>query len=298
MWFKFNPSQLLRRWPYRSLENFGAYCTLYCLAWDVSGLPDDPQEVANISGLPLSHIEQVWAIFRQHSTTHLGKLMPIEMVEGLQVYKGKAEAGKRSVEKRWNKVIDGNKGVTDTVPITHLEQTYNTPNTDLDKDLDKKRTKVIINTTEMEGSAEGNASKSSPSLKSNSRTRKTELTDEEWLDSLQARECYKEIGVRMLYAKMLAWCELKGKKPTRARLLNWLNREEKPMHADFGTTQEIQNARPKSFHEQSLERARTIASQLAAYQSAKSGSDSAEPSTSLAVVGQYATDLRNFGCRK
>lgn len=58
---------------------------------------------------------------------------------------------------------------------------------------------------------------------------KIKLTDEEWIESLKSNIAYKGIDINILYGKMVAWCEVKGKKPTRARLLNWLNREEKPM---------------------------------------------------------------------
>lgn len=60
-------------------------------------------------------------------------------------------------------------------------------------------------------------------------SRTPKLTDEEWLESLKSNPAYKGLDVEALYHKMLAWCDVRGKKPTRARLLNWLNREDKPM---------------------------------------------------------------------
>jgi hypothetical protein len=54
-------------------------------------------------------------------------------------------------------------------------------------------------------------------------------SDDEWLNSLSADATYKHVNVRELHGKMLRWCEVNGKKPTRRRLVNWLNREEKPM---------------------------------------------------------------------
>lgn len=53
--------------------------------------------------------------------------------------------------------------------------------------------------------------------------------DEEYLDSLQANPAYTHLNVRLLYHKMLAWCELKKKPPSRGRFLAWLNREEQPL---------------------------------------------------------------------
>jgi hypothetical protein len=54
--------------------------------------------------------------------------------------------------------------------------------------------------------------------------RPPKLTDEQWLDSLQLNEAYRAIAVRTEYAKMFAWCDANGKKPTRRRFVNWLNR--------------------------------------------------------------------------
>lgn len=55
------------------------------------------------------------------------------------------------------------------------------------------------------------------------------LTDEEWILMLKANPAYKDLDVDMVRGKLEAWCVTKGKKPTRARLLNWLNREERPL---------------------------------------------------------------------
>lgn len=62
------------------------------------------------------------------------------------------------------------------------------------------------------------------------------MTDEEWIESLEQNPAYQGIDIKTLQAKMIAWCDLKGKKPTRARLLNWLNREDKPMAPNGKTT--------------------------------------------------------------
>jgi len=53
--------------------------------------------------------------------------------------------------------------------------------------------------------------------------------DPDWVKSLKANPAYQGIDVDRMIGKMRAWCEVRGKEPTRARLLNWLNREDKPM---------------------------------------------------------------------
>src|SRR5262245_50499234 len=55
------------------------------------------------------------------------------------------------------------------------------------------------------------------------------VCDEEFFDECQQNPAYALLDVRMVYHKMVAWCQNKGKQPTRARLLNWLSREERPM---------------------------------------------------------------------
>lgn len=59
--------------------------------------------------------------------------------------------------------------------------------------------------------------------------RSIKLCDEEYLNSLQAKEAYVLLDVRVVHSKMVAWCENKGKVATRGRLINWLNREDPPM---------------------------------------------------------------------
>lgn len=59
--------------------------------------------------------------------------------------------------------------------------------------------------------------------------RSVKLCDEEYLNKLQAMDAYLLFDVRQVHSKMVAWCENKGKVPTRGRLLNWLNREDPAM---------------------------------------------------------------------
>lgn len=55
------------------------------------------------------------------------------------------------------------------------------------------------------------------------------LSDEEWLSRLATDPTYDGIDVRREYGKMLRWCEANGKQPSRRRLVNWINRAERPM---------------------------------------------------------------------
>ena len=98
-------------------------------------------------------------------------------------------------------------------------QNNNTIREDKDKDKDKDKE---------EEEKKGVSHEAKPATKKN---KVSKLTDEEWLKTLKANKAYEGIDIDRLYNKLLAWCELRGWQPTRKRLLNWLNREDRPMTA-------------------------------------------------------------------
>lgn len=63
------------------------------------------------------------------------------------------------------------------------------------------------------------------------------LPDDEYLVELQKRKPYLLVNVRNVFEKMEVWCETKGVQPTRKRLLNWLNTEQRPMASTNGKPQ-------------------------------------------------------------
>jgi hypothetical protein len=52
---------------------------------------------------------------------------------------------------------------------------------------------------------------------------------EDWFVKLEANPAYLGIDIRKLHARMATWCEIRGLQPTLRRLVNWLNKEDKPM---------------------------------------------------------------------
>ncbi len=54
---------------------------------------------------------------------------------------------------------------------------------------------------------------------------------EDWLKELESDKTYQGISVRTEYGKMLNWCKVHAKEPTKRRFVNWLNRTEKPLPA-------------------------------------------------------------------
>lgn len=65
---------------------------------------------------------------------------------------------------------------------------------------------------------------------SKNKTKKKTLTDEEFLTEMQGQ--YPHVNVRVLNTKMVNWCRVNNKQPTRRRLVNWLNREDVPITND------------------------------------------------------------------
>lgn len=84
--------------------------------------------------------------------------------------------------------------------------------------------------TEEEGKRE-NQTLSLAILRKPRTPKKIELSDAEWLESLKASPAYNGLEVEVIYSKMLSWCDVNSKIPSRKRFVNWLNREERPMTA-------------------------------------------------------------------
>jgi hypothetical protein len=70
---------------------------------------------------------------------------------------------------------------------------------------------------------------STPSPSPKKERKKEIVSDDQWLKTLEDNPIYEGIEVRACYGKMLVWCDNNGKKPTRRRFVNWLNREDKPL---------------------------------------------------------------------
>jgi hypothetical protein len=81
-----------------------------------------------------------------------------------------------------------------------------------------------------EEKGDGNEQKKVKEKKLNKK--KEVISDDEWLKSLEDNPVYRGIEVRILYGKMLVWCENNGKEPTRRRFVNWLNRAEIPLQVN------------------------------------------------------------------
>ncbi|MHC1766140.1 MAG: hypothetical protein AB9869_17870 [Verrucomicrobiia bacterium] len=77
----------------------------------------------------------------------------------------------------------------------------------------------------------------------------SELSDEEWLASLGADPAYEGISVPTEYAKMVRWCEVNKKQPTRRRFVNWLNRADRKISVPTQQTLPLLHRQEKAARE-------------------------------------------------
>lgn len=56
-----------------------------------------------------------------------------------------------------------------------------------------------------------------------------QLSDEDFIASLEANKAYAGIEIQREFLRMVAWCQANGKQPNRRRFVNWLNRIDRPM---------------------------------------------------------------------
>lgn len=70
------------------------------------------------------------------------------------------------------------------------------------------------------------------------RQRQQTQSDDEWLNALKSNTAYQDLDVHKEHARMVAWCSVNGKQPSRRRFVNWLNRAERPMRVSKATTEQ------------------------------------------------------------
>ncbi len=85
---------------------------------------------------------------------------------------------------------------------------------------------------------------------------------EDWLKELEADKTYQGIDVRREYGKMLAWCNVRRKQPTKRRFINWINGAEKTLPAQHAARPDYKRnyaPAPREPTEAEIENARRIA---------------------------------------
>ena len=104
--------------------------------------------------------------------------------------------------------------------------------------------KPLLEQAEAEAEAEVHVSKSvdvrgcGGKARREPRQRQQKQTDEEWINELKSNPAYEGVDVPREHARMVAWCSVNGKQPSRRRFVNWLNRAERPMRVSKATTEQ------------------------------------------------------------
>lgn len=57
------------------------------------------------------------------------------------------------------------------------------------------------------------------------------LSDDDWLDSLEANPIYKHVHIRIEFEKARIWCETNNRQNTRNFFVNWINRIQAPIQS-------------------------------------------------------------------
>lgn len=128
---------------------------------------------------------------------------------------------------RVRKHRDMKRNVTQCNAVKRNVTQCNAPETETETETESyKEREEKVEKEEKEQSAGSANTPPAPTRKRQSKP----VDDDAWVESLQTSDAYKHVDVRSLLSKMVIWCNNKGKVPTRQRLLNWLNREERPMN--------------------------------------------------------------------
>jgi len=104
--------------------------------------------------------------------------------------------------------------------------------------------KPLLEQAEAEAEAEVHVSKSvdvrgsGGNARLKPRQRQQKQSDDEWLNELKSNPAYEGVDVPREHARMVAWCSVNGKQPSRRRFVNWLNRAERPMRVSKATTEQ------------------------------------------------------------
>ena len=123
--------------------------------------------------------------------------------------------------------------VTQGHEVSHNVTQGHAPDADAETDAD---TEAEVNLRVDEGES---AQAPSPQPAKKSPARKS-VDDEEWIRSVEKSDAYRDIDVRSVLSKMIVWCETRRQKPSRQRLLNWLNREHRPLGSSSATKSGIE----------------------------------------------------------
>lgn|SRR5262245_10154794 len=200
----------------------GAYIRLLCIAWNDPdcSIPDDDAQLAILSRLGEGWLKGGSTLVRECFNQHPekpGRLVNLRLLEERakqqnwreKSRQGGIESGKIRRNQALTKQQQATKGGSRVV-----EPKGNSSSSSPSSINPQLQPKVVI-----EGASRAKTRSA----------RRPKICDEEYLEELQRNPAYAVFDVKAIYHKMAAWCQVKGKEPTRSRLVNWLNREDRPM---------------------------------------------------------------------
>lgn len=202
----------------------GAYNRLLHVQWTQPDctLPDDPTQLKVLAKIVSTELDmmidfsKVMACFVKHRSKP-GRIYNPRLMEEWKKMKElrrkKSESGKSGMAIRWGK------------------QRYNTPITEgitkhnslpapspLPEEEEKKEKEKSLNGSKRPRSV-----------------RPPKLSDQEFFTQLKTDPTYAGLNIDRIVGRCQNWCRENGKVFSRRRLVNWLNREERPLEVSHGT---------------------------------------------------------------
>lgn len=244
-----------------SLPARGLYFTLMLHCWANGSIPVDQKRLSRLCGMDSSAIAELWEELSSKFTQQEDRYILCDLERSrLQQHEfsiERQESGRRGALKRWENVkgqqteeladdSDNDKSpaskqqAEDGIAIAEL---LAEPSSELEIAIPAP-SPLLSSTTTSKGETGAERGVRGESVKR--AARKPTQCDDEYLDSLQANPAYEGLDVKFIFHKMVAWCDVKGKQPTRSRLVNWLNREERPMQRSNGNGSHSPMTTPKT----------------------------------------------------
>lgn len=176
--------------------------------WMNEGMPADPEEFAGWVGRGCTKeaAEKIISRFYVRRPNNADKVVNNRQEKERKLFrqktKQKSDAGKKGMQKRWNKkTSDDNAVITPLITKHNISIPISIP-------ISKEETTTTT-----------------------TRARKPKISDEEWLESL--RSTYPLLDVFGEYARAEVWAAANNRHCTRRFFVNWLNRA-KPMDVKNG----------------------------------------------------------------
>lgn len=198
-WFCCYPADLIADTQHLSNHDFGAYWRLICFYYLHGPLPNDDDALRNVAKCEQANWSRCRGIVLKFFPSGADGLLHNKRADE-EILDREARDSRRRAQTRAGREALGTT-VIDTVnsPVTAVQPQ---PQPHLQLQPDPQPQKDVGRAGALPGGE----------------------SDRLWLAALSKSEAYKHINVPRELEKMVLWCQENRKKPTRKRLLAWLNR--------------------------------------------------------------------------